>query len=208
MLETGRTANLTDGKARAERVASWEPDPMGRHQERWHDGTRWTEQVRDYGVVNTDASGAEPPPATAPPAAAFPIAGPPPSMSPAGPGSGSASPGPSVPAYAITPAAPPQPAGPPTYPAGYAPGYSPVYLATSNKTNGLAIASMVLGIIWLYWLGSVLALIFGLVARRQIRDSGGAQSGDGMAIAGIVLGLIGCCTLALIFIAAVAGSGS
>lgn len=58
-------------------------------------------------------------------------------------------------------------------------------------TNGMAIASMVLGILWLYWIGSVLALVFGYMAKRQIDESHGTQTGRGMAIAGIVLGWIG-----------------
>lgn len=55
----------------------------------------------------------------------------------------------------------------------------------------MAIASMVLGILWLYWIGSILALVFGYVARDQINKSGDTQSGDGFAIAGIVLGWVG-----------------
>jgi hypothetical protein len=53
----------------------------------------------------------------------------------------------------------------------------------------LAIASMVLGILWIYWVGSVLALVFGYVALRQIRARD--ESGHSMAIAGIVLGWAG-----------------
>jgi hypothetical protein len=34
---------------------AWHPDPTGRHQQRWWDGTRWTEHVADAG-----ASGADP----------------------------------------------------------------------------------------------------------------------------------------------------
>jgi hypothetical protein len=60
-----------------------------------------------------------------------------------------------------------------------------------SSTNGLAIASLVLGIVWVYWVGSGLALIFGYRARRQIRDSGGRQGGAGLAMAGIVLGWVG-----------------
>lgn len=37
-------------------MAEWHPDPLGRHQERAHDGVRWTDQVRDYGIVNRDAA--------------------------------------------------------------------------------------------------------------------------------------------------------
>jgi hypothetical protein len=59
---------------------------------------------------------------------------------------------------------------------------------------------MVLGILWLYWIGSILALIFGYVARSQIRRSQGLQGGDGMAIAGIVLGWIGVGILILLIV--------
>jgi hypothetical protein len=72
---------------------------------------------------------------------------------------------------------------PATFPPG---GYVQV-----RTTNGFAIASLVLGFVWLFGLGSLLALIFGLVARKQIDDSNGQQSGKGMAIAGIVLGIVG-----------------
>lgn len=64
-----------------------------------------------------------------------------------------------------------------------------------RPTNGMAIASMVCGILWIYWIGSILALIFGYIARKQIRERG--ESGNGMAIAGIVLGWIGIATLVL-----------
>lgn len=62
---------------------------------------------------------------------------------------------------------------------------------TPRTTNGLAIASMVLGIVWVYWIGSILALIFGYIAKGQINQSAGRQGGKGMAIAGIVLGWVG-----------------
>ena len=74
---------------------------------------------------------------------------------------------------------------------------------TGQGTNGMAIASMVLGILWLYWIGSILALVFGYMAKRQIRDSGGTQAGSGMATAGIVLGWIGMAALAVTIVAAI-----
>jgi Domain of unknown function (DUF4190)/Protein of unknown function (DUF2510) len=77
---------------------------------------------------------------------------------------------------------------------------------SGGKSNGMAIASMVLGIVWLYWLGSVLALVFGYIALNQIKQSNGQQSGRGMAIAGIVLGWIGVAVLVSIGIVAAAGS--
>lgn len=75
---------------------------------------------------------------------------------------------------------------------------------TQVTTNGMAIAAMVLGICWVYWVGSILALIFGYIARRQIKARG--QKGDGMAIAGIVLGWVGAASLIVVIIAAIAAS--
>lgn len=72
------------------------------------------------------------------------------------------------------------------------PGPLPVAAAPTQKsTNGLAVASMVVGIVWIYWIGSILALIFGYIAKGQIDRSQGGQAGRGMAIAGIVLGWVG-----------------
>lgn len=102
-------------------------------------------------------------------------------------------PSPSKPDAAPPPAAPQQPQlhegqhGYPPYPYPYAP---------PPRTNGLAIASMVLGIVWIYWIGSILALIFGYAARRQIRERG--EGGEGMAMAGIVLGWVGVGVLAIV----------
>jgi hypothetical protein len=62
----------------------------------------------------------------------------------------------------------------------------------------MAIASLVLGILWIYWVGSIMALIFGYVARQQIAQRG--DSGGGLAIAGIVLGWIGVGTLVLVLV--------
>jgi Domain of unknown function (DUF4190) len=72
-----------------------------------------------------------------------------------------------------------------------------------QTTNGFAVAALVLGIVWLYGIGSILALVFGYKARRQIDDSNGAQGGRGMAVAGIVLGWIGMVVPILAILAAV-----
>lgn len=93
-------------------------------------------------------------------------------------------------------------------PPGYAPPPPVTYpVPTGQRTNGMAIASLVLGIIWVYWVGSVLALIFGYIGKSQIENSGGAQGGRGLAIAGIVLGWVGVGVLILLLIIAAAGSG-
>jgi hypothetical protein len=77
---------------------------------------------------------------------------------------------------------------------------------SKNTTSGFAIASMVLGIVWIYWIGSILAIIFGVVAKNQIRDGNGSVTGDGMATAGIVLGIIGLAIAAILIIVGVTAS--
>ena len=89
---------------------------------------------------------------------------------------------------------PSPPSGPP------APGESPQVVVRGGQTNGFAVASLVLGILWIFWLGSLLALVFGFIAKGQIDRSNGAQSGMGLAIAGIVLGCVGACMLVLILL--------
>lgn len=100
------------------------------------------------------------------------------------------------------PAGPPAPPGPPGQwygpPPGY-PGYGP-----PRPTNGMAVASMVLGILWIYWIGSVLALVFGYIARNQIQQRG--EGGAGMAMAGIVLGWVGIGILGLIVVVGLVAS--
>jgi len=72
----------------------------------------------------------------------------------------------------------------------------------------MAIASLVCGILWLYWLGSILALVFGYVAKGQIDRSHGTQTGRGMAIAGIVLGWVGIGFLVLTILLGIIGAAS
>ncbi len=55
----------------------------------------------------------------------------------------------------------------------------------------MAVASLVLGIVWIAGIGAVLAVIFGFMSRKKIKQSQGQQSGGGLAVAGIVLGFIG-----------------
>lgn len=57
---------------------------------------------------------------------------------------------------------------------------------STAKTSGLAIAALVLGVIG----GSLIAIVLGLVARRRIKRSEGRLTGNGLATAGIVLGVV------------------
>jgi predicted RNA-binding Zn-ribbon protein involved in translation (DUF1610 family) len=69
-----------------------------------------------------------------------------------------------------------------------------------NTTSGMAIASLVMGLLWMYWIGSILAICLGYAARREIRNNAGRIEGQGMATAGIVLGWIGIGMLALMIV--------
>ncbi len=73
-----------------------------------------------------------------------------------------------------------------------------------QRTNGLAIAALVLGLteVWTMGLTSLPALICGIGARRQIRERG--EAGSGMATAGIVLGALGVAFWGLLLLLAVA----
>jgi hypothetical protein len=90
-------------------------------------------------------------------------------------------------------------------PGGYAPsaygypgytGYPVGAVTVQNRTNPLAITSMILSIcgipmLFCYGFGGVLALagaIIGHVSRRQIKAR--TEAGDGMALAGIIIGWI------------------
>jgi hypothetical protein len=67
-----------------------------------------------------------------------------------------------------------------------------------TTTNGLAIASLVLGILWLFWLGSVASLVFGLIALKQIKDNN--EKGRGLAMAGIILSVLALAGLIILII--------
>ena len=88
------------------------------------------------------------------------------------------------------------------------PPAQPPYPGQQARWNAFAIASMVLGIIWIYWIGSILALIFGYIAKSQIEQSGGREQGMGMAVAGIVLGWVGIGVLTLFLVLLLVGATS
>jgi hypothetical protein len=108
------------------------------------------------------------------------------------PGSG----GPTYPGPGVPPAGPapapsygPPPAGGYAYPAA---GTGTYGYTGAPKNNGLAIAAMVCSFFfWIWGLGAVLGILFGFIARSQIKKSNGAQRGEGMALAGIIIGFAG-----------------
>ncbi len=110
-----------------------------------------------------------------------------------------------------SPGVPPQGyGGPPYAPSPGQPyGYPPYgYAAPPQRTSGMAIASLVLGLVWIYWIGSILAVIFGHLALSETRRDP-RVGGRGLAIAGLVLGYIGLGVLVIGLVAlAVDGASS
>ncbi len=76
--------------------------------------------------------------------------------------------------------------------------------AQHTGTNGLSVASLVLGILSIQmcfiFLPAILAVAFGIVGLIQITNRPG-QAGRGIAIAGIILGGIGLVLPVLVFVA-------
>lgn len=98
---------------------------------------------------------------------------------------------------------PPGPPGPnyppPGPPGGYPGGYPggpppppPQWGPSGAGTNGLAIASLVLGLLGLVLCGitAIPGLILGIIAINQINNSPVRQEGKGLAIAGTVISAI------------------
>lgn len=60
-----------------------------------------------------------------------------------------------------------------------------------RQTSGLAVASLVSGILgWtiLPWLGSIVAIVTGHIARGEVRRAPDRLEGSGLALAGLILG--------------------
>jgi Domain of unknown function (DUF4190) len=155
---------------------------------------KWYSPEQKPGPVTPDL-----PPMGAPGAGSFvPGAGP-----SAGPDSPPTSPGYGPPAGApgyYPPTAPPG-YGPPPVASGYAyPAAGVPYGYAPEKTNGLAIAGFVCSLFfWVYGVGALLGIIFGFIARSQIKRSGNTQKGSGFALAGIIIGFVGI-AIGIIFI--------
>ena len=86
----------------------------------------------------------------------------------------------------------------------------PYYSGSERRTSTLAIVSLVTGILgWtaVPFLGSIIAIITGHMAKKEIQENSASLSGDGLATAGLVLGytaialgLLAVCCAALFFL--------
>ena len=120
-------------------------------------------------------------------------------------------PSPFLPPGGTPPTAPfthPGPTPPPgQYPQQPAPyGYQPYAYGVpppALQTNGMAVASMVLGIVGiflfcLYAIPCIMAVTFAAISLNQFKTHPNTFSGRGMAIAGLVTGLVGIALLVLL----------
>jgi hypothetical protein len=103
------------------------------------------------------------------------------------------------PSNGSSPGAPPPSAPPASFGGWPPPDAAWATPGVQQATNGFALASLVLGILWVYWVGSILAVIFGYVALNQIRTRN--EKGRGLAVAGLVFGCIGLAGLVAFLVA-------
>ncbi len=85
----------------------------------------------------------------------------------------------------------------------------PGYQSSGNevpvpKNNGMAVAGFVLSLVglipcfWLFQIPGLLGLVFSAIGKRQIDRSAGAQKGRGLALAGLIIGIV-LVVLAIVF---------
>ena len=104
----------------------------------------------------------------------------------------------------------PPPAGPPAPPGMvFQPGVPMSSASVRPSYSGKAVAAVVLGVIGIVLcftaIPAIVALIIGLVARSEIRHSGGRLIGHRMARTGIVLGIVGILVGVAFYVAAALG---
>ena len=85
-----------------------------------------------------------------------------------------------------SPAAPQPPGAPPLPP----------------ETSGMAVGSLICGILFAFLPAAITAVVLGHISRSEIRRSAGRLKGDGMALAGLILGYVGISFIPIIMIIA------
>jgi S1-C subfamily serine protease len=80
---------------------------------------------------------------------------------------------------------------------------------SGQRTSWFAVAALVVSILWIGGIGSVLGIVFGLVALEHIKDSQGRLGGRSLAISALVIGsvLLVFTPVAVLFYLALAHSG-
>lgn len=83
---------------------------------------------------------------------------------------------------------------------------APTFASSPASTSGLAIGSLVCGILGFFTLGlaGIIAVILGHMSLSRIKSSAGALGGKGMAIAGLIMGYFGFCLIGIAILASLA----
>lgn len=83
-----------------------------------------------------------------------------------------------------------------------APSFSFPDGAVQTETSGKAVGSLVCGLLFIFFPFAIVAIILGHISLSEIRKSAGRLTGQGLAIAGLVLGYGGIVAIPLILIIA------
>ena len=76
--------------------------------------------------------------------------------------------------------------------------------APPPETSGMAVGSLICGILFVFFPAAITAVVLGHISRSEIRRSAGRLKGDGMALAGLILGYVGISVIPILIIAAIA----
>jgi type IV pilus assembly protein PilA len=68
---------------------------------------------------------------------------------------------------------------------------APTAVTTPPATSGMAIGSLISGIFSFFFPAAIAAIVLGHIARSNIRKSAGRLTGNGVALAGLILGYLG-----------------
>lgn len=60
-----------------------------------------------------------------------------------------------------------------------------------QETSSKAIFSLVASVLWVFWIGSILGVVYGHLAQKEIDETGGAMTGRALAAWGTVIGWVG-----------------
>lgn len=73
------------------------------------------------------------------------------------------------------------------------------FIRARRRVNSLAIVSLISGLLWFVWFGSLVAIVSGHTALHQISRSSGSETGRTAALIGLMFGYFGLATFVFVF---------
>jgi len=86
------------------------------------------------------------------------------------------------------------------HPSSVGPGATP---ALVRPTSGKAVTSFILSLLWIFGLGSLVAVVLSVMAMKETKT--GMKGGHGLAVAGLVIGILGLVPVLLFMLVLVLG---